>query len=184
MSLTLDQIPDADASIDAGRTGALTELTVAGNRRTVLRAAALGAVTVGALALSLVRGRKARAEAGPFGLRGWDRTDCRDAYPLGYDELGDTTGAYVNTYPACFGGAWRGTTYCDAGWHKNGTWSYGTVQADHVPISTLCGEITARNAWRWTTPDGRVYRCSDGLTTYWGGPNNGQTFLTICRSPG
>jgi hypothetical protein len=27
-----------------------------------------------------------------------------------------------------------------------------------------------------------VYRCSDGFTTFWGGGNSGQTFLTICRS--
>ena len=184
MALTFDQIPDADAAPapDTAPTAALTGLTVTGNRRTVLRAVALGAVTLGGLALSLGRGRTARAEAGPFGLKGWDRTDCRDGYPSGYPELGDTTGQYVNTYAACFGGDWRGSTYCDAGWHKNGTWMYGTVQADHVPISIACGDVTTKNAWKWTTPDGRTYRCSDGFTTYWGGPYDGQTFFTICRS--
>jgi hypothetical protein len=184
MSLTFDQIPDADAAPapDSVRTTALTGLTVSGNRRTVLRAMALGAVTVGALALSLVGRRKAAAEAGPFGLQGWDRNDCHDAYPSGYQELADTSGAYINTYAACFGGDWRGSTFCDAGWHKNGTWNEGSIQVDHVPVSTACGATTAKNAWKWTTPDGHVYRCSDGFSTYWGGPFNGQTFFTICRS--
>jgi len=148
----------------------------------VLRAATLGAVTIGTLALTWFGGRKARAETGPLGLQGWDRNDCRDAYPTGYGELADTTGEYVNTYAACFGGSWRGSTYCEAGWHKHGTWMYGTVQADHAPISVSCGTTTTKNAWKWTTPDGRTYRCSDGMTTYWGGPYNGQTYFTICRS--
>jgi hypothetical protein len=183
MSLTFDQIPDADtAPLGAGPTTALSGLTATGNRRTVLRAVALGAVTIGALALSLGRGRKARAEAGPLGLQGWDRTDCHDAYPSGYAEVGDTTGEYVNTYAACFGGSWRGSTYCEAGWHKHGTWTYGSIQADHMPTSLFCGDTTTKNAWKWTTPDGQTYRCSDGLTTYWGGQFTGQTYLTICRS--
>lgn len=183
MSLTFDQIPDADVTPSGAEpTAALSNLTVTGNRRVVLRAAALGAVTIGALALSLVRGRKARAEVGPFGLQGWDRTDCHDAYPSGYQELGDTTGEYVNTYAACFGGSWRGSTYCEAGWHKYGTWTYGSIQADHTPISVTCGTATTKNAWKWTTPDGHTYRCSDGMTTYWNGPLSGQTYLTICRS--
>jgi len=184
MSLTLDQIPDVEATAPPGSAPvtALTGLTVTGSRRTVLRAVALGAVTIGGLALSVMGGRKARAEPGPLGLRGWDRNDCRDAYPSGYAELGDTTGQYVNTYAACFGGAWRGSTFCEAGWHKHGTWTYGAVQADHMPVSIVCGETTTKNAWKWTTPDGRTYRCSDGLTTYWGGPYDGQTFFTICRA--
>jgi hypothetical protein len=183
MSLTFDQIPDYDqAPADAPGTTALTELPSRSGRRTVLRAAALGAVTIGTLALTWVGGRKARAETGPLGLQGWDRNDCHDAYPSGYGELGDTTGEYVNTYAACFGGSWRGSTYCEAGWHKHGTWMYGTVQADHAPISVACGTTTTKNAWKWTTPDGRTYRCSDGMTTYWGGPYNGQTYFTICRS--
>ena len=184
MSLTFDQIPDADAApaAGAGQPVALTGLAVSANRRTVLRAVALGAVTVGGLALSLLGRRKASAEAGPFGLQGWDRNDCRDAYPSGYQELGDTSGQYVNTYAACFGGSWRGSTFCNAGWHKNGTWTSGSTQVDSAPVSILCGDTTTKNAWKWTTPDGHTYRCSDGMSTYWGGPYNGQTFFTICRS--
>lgn len=184
MSLTFDQIPDVEAAPADGAapTTALSALTMLSNRRTVLRAAALGAVTIGTAALSLVRSRMARAETGPLGLQGWDRTDCRDAYPSGYEEVHDTTGQFVNTYAACFGGSFIGSTYCDAGWHKDGTWTYGSIQADHVPISIACGTTNSKNAWKWTTPDGRTYRCSDGMTTYWGGPYNGQTFFTICRS--
>ncbi|MGC9671157.1 hypothetical protein ACNTMW_32000 [Planosporangium sp. 12N6] len=185
MSLTFDQIPDHDRPPPgAAATSALEDLTVTGRRRTVLRAAALGAMTLGATALDwagILTTRGARAETGLYALQGWDRNDCRDAYPSGYDELGDTTGQYVGTYAACFGGTWRGSTYCDAGWHKYGTWYENGIQVDHVPISTACGAATPKNAWRWTTPDGRVYRCSDGFSTFWG-PYHGQTYLTICRS--
>jgi hypothetical protein len=181
VSLTFDQIPDLEtAPANATATSALSGLTVTGNRRTILRAATLGAVTIGAFVLNWTN--RARAETGPAGLQGWDRNDCHDAYPAGYEELGDTSGQYVNTYAACFGGTWRGSTYCEAGWHKNGAWDYGTVQADHVPISTACGATTTKNSWKWTTPDGHTYRCSDGYTTYWGGPYDGQTYFTICRA--
>jgi hypothetical protein len=184
VALRLEQIPDHDgAPPDAARPRvALTALPLAGRRRTVLKAMALGALTVGAAALGAFRGRAARAETGPFSLAGWDRTDCRDAYPSGYAESADTGGVYVNRYPACFGGSWRGSDFCDAGWHKYGTWNRNGVQVDHVPISSACGTVATKNAWRWTTPDGRVYRCSDGFSTYWGGPTSGQTFLTICRA--
>jgi hypothetical protein len=185
MSLTYDLIPDHDGPTPgAGRTGALRALPAA-PRRAVLRAAVLGAMTLGAAALDwtrLARRRPARAETGRFGLAGWDRTDCRDAYPDGYPQVGDTGGAYLNTYAACFGGSYRGSNYCDAGWHKYGTFTENGVRADHVPISTACGTTSTRNAWRWTTPDGVVYRCSDGFTTYYAGPVSGQTFLTICRA--
>jgi hypothetical protein len=186
MSLMLERIPDHDlAPAGAAPTGALRDLRVRGGRRTVLRAMALGALTIGATALDWAGAfgtRSARAETGPYALQGWDRNDCHDAYPSGYPEVSDTSGAYVNTYAACFGGSWRGSDFCDAGWHKNGTWVTGDVQADHVPISIACGAIATKNAWKWTTPDGVVYRCSDGFTTYWGGGYSGQTYLTICRS--
>jgi hypothetical protein len=186
VTLTFEQIPDHDQPPPgASRTTALAELTVTGGRRTVLRAMALGAMTVGATALSWSGAfgtRKAAAETGPYALQGWDRNDCHDAYPTGYDELPDTSGLYTNTYAACFGGTWLGSTYCSAGWHKYGTYNEGGIQADHLPISTACGVITTKNAWRWTTPDKKVYRCSDGYTTLWGGGYTGQTYLTICRA--
>jgi hypothetical protein len=188
--LTFEQIPDHDETVPgatrSAKTAALKDLRVTGGRRTVLRAMALGAMTVGAAALDwagVFGTRSARAETGRYGLQGWDRNDCHDAYPTGYQELGDTNGGYVNRYAACFGGSYRGSTYCDGGWHKYGTWTEpGGVQADHTPISTACGTVTTKNAWRWTTPDRVVYRCSDGYTTFWGGGFNGQTYLTICRS--
>src|SRR2546423_11536741 len=140
MSLTFDQIPDADDTPPgAGPTTALTGLGVTGNRRTVLRAAALGAVTIGALALSLVRGRNARAETGPLGLQGWDRTDCHDAYPSGYAEVGDTTGVYVNSYPACFGGSRRGRTFRGAGRPQDGGRARRALPGPHMPASLVRG---------------------------------------------
>jgi hypothetical protein len=188
--LSFAQIPNHDrppAAVPATPSTALRAMPLTGRRRTVLKGMALGALTLGAAALDwsgVFRGRPARAETGPFSLAGWDRNDCRDAYPSGYPESGDTSGGYVNTYPACFGGSWRGSNYCDAGWHKYGTWTENGIQVDHVPISSACGTVTTKNAWRWTTPDGHVYRCSDGFSTFWGGPNSGQTFLTICRASG
>lgn len=186
MSLRLVDIPEHDSSPPhAAPSTALGELAGTGARRTVLRAVLLSALTLGATALDWAGAwgaRRARAEIGRFGLLGWDRTDCRDGYPNGYAETPDTSGAYAHTYAACFGGSWRSSSYCEAGWHKHGTWQYGDVRADHVPISTACGETVTRNAWKWTTPDGVVYRCSDGYTTFWGGGHFGQTYLTICRS--
>lgn len=187
MALRLEQIPDREEAPPGGQpsggsmSSALAKLPLAGARRTVLKALALGALSFGAAALGVFRGRAARAETGPFSLAGWDRNDCHDAYPGGYAELGDTSGAYVNTYAACFGGSWRGSDFCEAGWHKYGTWTENGIQVDHVPISTACGTLTTKNAWRWTTPDGHTYRCSDGFSTYWGGAG-GQTYLTICRA--
>jgi hypothetical protein len=187
MSLAFEQIPDhGEAPPGAAKTTALKDLLVSTSRRTVLKAIALGAATIGASVLelggSVLSARSAWAETGPFGLHGWDQTHCLDAYPSGYNEVGDTSGLYVNTYAACFGGSFRGSDYCAAGWHKYGTYTQNDIQVDHVPISTACGTLTTKNSWRWTTPDGQVYRCSDGFSTYWGGGMNGVTFLTICRS--
>jgi hypothetical protein len=185
MTLTLDSIPDHDtAPSGSSRTNVLKDLNPAPGRRAVLRAMALGAATLGAVTLNWTTGlgsRKAQAETGPGGLQGWDRNDCLDAYPSGYSEVPDTNGLYMNTYAACFGGTWRGSNYCNAGWHKHGTWYYGVIRGDHVPTSSYCGTSSVKNAWRWTTPDGIWYRCSDGFSTFYGGGYNGQTYLTICR---
>ncbi|MEU7786671.1 hypothetical protein [Amycolatopsis sp. NPDC049159] len=186
MALELARIPELDrAEPDAGRTRAGSKLPGTTARRTFLRAVALGVLTIGATALDwsgLSRLRRANAETGPDGMQGWDRNDCRDAYATGYPELLDTSGTYVNTYAACFGGYWRGSTYCEAGWHKYGTWNENGVQVDHQPLSNTCGQTIAKNAWRWTTPDKKVYRCSDGFSTFWGDGSTGQTYLTICRA--
>ncbi|WP_018680409.1 hypothetical protein [Actinokineospora enzanensis] len=182
MALALDRIPDHEspAGGTVERTQALTGLGSTGRRRTVLKAIALGAVTLGSTVLAFPR--RARAETGPNALTGWDRTDCHDAYPIGYPEEPDTSGEFVNAYATCIGGAWRGSDFCEAGWHKYGTYVEGDVQVDHQPIATACGTTSTKNSWRWTTPDGKVYRCSDGFSTYWGGGNNGYTYLTICRA--
>ncbi|GLZ42852.1 hypothetical protein [Actinokineospora sp. NBRC 105648] len=190
MALTFDQIPDHEVQdrelqnrgAAPGRATALRDLGSTGRRRTVLKAITLGALTIGSSALLL--GRRARAETGPNALRGWDRNDCRDAYPAGgYPEDADTSGQYVNTYAACYGGSWRGSDFCAGGWHKYGTTTEGDLQVDHMPVSTACGTTTTKNAWRWTTPDGKVFRCSDGFSTYWGAGQSGNTYLTICRAP-
>ncbi|PPK67194.1 hypothetical protein V5P93_003532 [Actinokineospora auranticolor] len=178
MALTLDRIPDHESG--TGRTGVLKDFKGPRRRRTVLRAIALGAATIGSATLALPR--RARAETGPNALQGWDRTDCRDGYPSGYDQDPDTGGEFVNAYAACVGGAWRSSDFCEAGWHKYGTELVGDVQVDHMPVSTTCGTTSMKNAWRWTTPDGKVYRCSDGFSTYWGADQSGFTYLTICRS--
>ncbi|MEU5696211.1 hypothetical protein [Actinosynnema sp. NPDC020468] len=177
MSLAFDLIPDHDAG--SGRSAALRDFKPVGRRRTVLKAVALGALTIGSSVLTWPG--RARAETGPNALQGWDRTDCRDAYPNGYDQDPDTSGQYVGTYAACYAGSWRSSDFCVAGWHKYGTVNDGDVQVDHTPISTACGTVTTKNAWRWATPDGKVYRCSDGFSTYWV-DGAGNTYLTICRA--
>ena len=180
MLQTLTQIPEYDqAPANAQPTGALKDLKVSGGRRTVLRAAALGAMTIGAAALDWGGAfgiKNAKAETGPAGMWGWDRNDCLDAYPSGYNEVADTNGYYIGT-AACFGGTWRGSNYCFSGWHKNGTYFYGAIQGNSVPVYSSC---SGRNAWRWTV-NGLWYRCSDGNTTFYGGGYTGQTYFTICR---
>jgi hypothetical protein len=183
MSSMLANIPSRDeAPAGAARTEALSGFTSPPTRRVVLRAMTLGALTVGAVVADwssrLVPG--ARAETGPNGLTGWDRNDCRDAYPNGYNEVRDNVGAYINSAAACFGGSYRGSTYCASGWHRRGTVRDAPVTYTYTPISTACGTTTKKNAWRWTTPNGLWWRCSDGHTTVSaGGTSN--TYLTICR---
>nr|MDQ3579895.1 hypothetical protein [Actinomycetota bacterium] len=106
MALAFDLIPEHDRDHDhgAGRTTALRDLKPTGRRRTVLKAITLGALTIGSAAMVLPG--RAKAETGPNALSGWDRNDCRDAYPGGYPEDSDTGGEFVNTYAACYGGAW------------------------------------------------------------------------------
>lgn len=190
MTLNLDSIPYADDADARGggreRTRALTDLGALAQRRTVLKGVALAGATIGATALgwSPVAGaRRAFAESSPTGLIGWDANDCRDAYPNGYNEQRDTTGAYVNEPGACFGGNEMGSTLCDStGWHRADTvrvnWS--TTHA-YRPISTACGATTTKNAWKWTV-NGVTYRCSDGTKSarYYGW--NWYTYLTICRA--
>src|SRR6185436_12415887 len=100
MSSMLDSIPLRDeAEPGAPKTSALSGFRFRANRRVVLRAMTLGALTVGAVvgdwSTRLLPGGVARAETGPGGLLGWDRNDCKDAYPNGYPEQPDTEGAYV-----------------------------------------------------------------------------------------
>ncbi|MBP2474638.1 hypothetical protein JOF53_003510 [Crossiella equi] len=174
MTLRLDTIPDAgQAPPGAEPTRGLSALRQPATRRGVLRGITLSALTVGGLSLTW-RPRAARAETGPGGLPGWDRNDCRDAYPRGYPESPDTGGAYAGQPGACFGGNFRSSEYCRYGWHRGD--STGDIQ--YTTVSSSC---SGKNAWKWTTPDGRVYRCSDGTTTI---TRHGTTnsYFTICRA--
>ncbi|MEU6024986.1 hypothetical protein ACGFIK_09820 [Micromonospora sp. NPDC048871] len=183
MALTLDQIPDLSvAPPNAPRSRALTELRVKPQRRTVLRGIAFSAFAVGGFVASTTArfASPAHAETGPGGLTGWDRNDCKDAYPNGYSEQKDNVGAYTSRAGACFGGVYRGSTYCASGWHRSGTVRDAPVVYYYKPVSNACGTTTKKNAWRWTTPDGVWWRCSDGNTTVSaGGTSN--TYFTICR---
>jgi hypothetical protein len=193
MSLTLEQIPRADAPSDeTPPTAALTGVALPTRRRTVLRAITLGALTAGAMAADwsgrLLPHRPAFAasfESGPGGLVGWSNpaNGCAEPYPnrstyynfqkTGYDEQADTSGSYTSYQAACFGGNFRSSGYCTSGWHKNGLIN-GQV---YTPISTTCGFTQQKNAWRWRTSDGNTWRCSDGHTT--SGTN---VYFTICRA--
>ncbi len=184
--LTFDLIPSKDASPKQSRDRhtSLTALPGSYRRRTVVRGMVLGAATLGTL-VATSAGRlapAARAETGPGGLTGWDRSDCKDAYPNGYAEQTDNVGAWTAWAGACFGGNYRGSTYCTSvsGWHKSGTVYDAPVTYYYKPISTACGTTTKKNAWRWTVSS-YVWRCSDGNTTVSSGGTS-HTYFTICRA--
>ncbi|MCK2238376.1 MULTISPECIES: hypothetical protein [unclassified Crossiella] len=175
MTLRLDLIPHADVLPEGGysSTGGLRALRTPASRRGVLRGVALSALTLGTLSLTWGN-RSAQAETGPGGLEGWDRNDCKDAYPQGYQEDKDTGGQFRNAAGACFGGEFRSSEYCANGWHRSGTFGAEV----YATVSSSC---SGKNAWKWRTPDGRVYRCSDGnLTVTRSGTTN--TYFTICRA--
>lgn len=187
MTLHLDQIPDVDDAVNPNPapTSALRLLDTNAHRRTVLRSIGLAGAAAGAAVLGWAPGcRAARAETSPTGLIGWDRNDCRDAYPNGYNEGRDTTGDFVNEPGACYGGRVMGSTLCDAsGWHRSDTtgggWRSGSTS--YRPISTTCGTSNPKNAWRWTVND-VTYRCSDGVTTVSQSWWNRYSYLSICRA--
>ncbi len=192
MTLDLTTIPDVDAGNEPGATGkklepteALTGLGALAKRRTVLRGVALAGASIGASALTWGQAGTptAHAETSPTGLTGWDRNDCRDAYPNGYNEMRDNTGIYTNEPGACFGGSYVGSTLCDStGWHRADSQRISWSRTNsYRPISTACGATTTKNAWRWTV-NGVTYRCSDGIMSvkYFG--STWYTYLTICRA--
>jgi hypothetical protein len=193
MTLEIRAIPFADDEPpDAAPTRVLTGLVAPRPRRSFLKAMAYGALTFGAAALAvpfLGRARQARAEANGV-LSGYDNPRCADAYPGGYDERSDTHGMYKNEQAACFGGRYMGWPWCTSdGWHRSDKrvpsappgWLW-----ECWPVSGVCGKkADNKNAWRWTTPDNKVWRCSDGNSKVtrdvwwdsWHGP-----YLSICRA--
>jgi len=180
MTSQLAEIPLADQSHDGElrKTAALSGLKTPASRRSVLRGVAASALTVGALSLTWGNSGRAFAdETSPDGRVGWDETDCKGAYPEGYDEEPDASGQFKTAQAACFGGV-ISSDYCDAttGWHRADTSSDG--QTKYTPDPSRCSE---KASWQWKTPDGKVYRCSDGTTTV---TANGQTqnIDTICRA--
>jgi hypothetical protein len=195
MTLDLDAIPYTDHPPDgAGSTRALSALAIPRRRRTVLKAMVYTGLTIGATALAvpfLGRTRPALAETSPGGgLEGWDDNDCTVSYPGGgYPERDDSHGIYMPPeQPACFGSTWIGWNWCNAaGWHRSGTnipsappgWQW-----ECRPISTACGRNAKKNAWRWTTPNGKIWRCSDGRSRVRrvGDACWSAEFLTICRA--
>lgn len=175
MALEFESIPEISPDDRDDRTAAptetLRELPARPSRRSALRAVAVAAVGLGAAALALswpTRTRRAYAETGRGGLLGFNDARCRDSYPSGYRERADSGGAYTsrNGYAAaCTGGTYISNGYCLFGWHRN-------------PRSDRCGPVgNRRNAWRWTTPDGKVFRCSDGNWVI-----SGRSYFTVCRA--
>jgi len=184
MPLTLADIPDHfEAPAGAAPTRALRDVSQRpARRRSVIRGIALGALTVGASVATfatLDRRSVARAETGPGGLLGWDRNDCRDAFANGYTEQRDNVGAYTGRQAACYGGNYMGSIYCKSGWHRSDTVHAGPSSTYYRTRPYSCSD---RNAWRWTTPDGSRWRCSDGTTTIVGGSSS-LLYYTTCRAP-
>jgi hypothetical protein len=180
MTRQLDEIPLVDQKYDGEvrPTTALRGMKLTATRRSVIRGIGLSALTVGTLSLTWGAWR-GMAETGPGGLPGWDRNDCKDAYPDGYEEQPDTDGEFKNSPAACFGGELISSEFCANGWYRADETREGDTTRKYGPVSTDCGE--SKNAWRWTTPDGKVYRCSDGNMTV---TANGQTntVFSICRA--
>ncbi|MGP3924116.1 MULTISPECIES: hypothetical protein [unclassified Streptomyces] len=183
MTSHLAEIPLVNRNDDGDLqpTTALRGLKKPASRRSVLRGMAASALTVGALSLTWGNSGRAFAEESPGGLTGWDRNDCKDAYPSGYDEQADEGGQFKDAPGACFGGP-VSSDYCDAnGWYRADEVTEGDKVTKYAPVSTMCGESEQKNAWKWTTPDGKAYRCSDGeMTVTAGGETN--TVFSICRA--
>lgn len=168
-------------------TAALSALKAPRHRRGFLRAVGYAGLTVGAAALAapfLGRPSPARAES-HAGLQGHDGDNCTPAYPNGYNAQNDTDGIYVNSGAACFGGSYMGWNWCCSwGWHRS-DWerSVDNQWCWHMsPRSDTCGS-PRKNAWRWSTSDGRVWRCSDGNSVVYK-VSNGRAYgpyLSICR---
>ncbi|MFD5390115.1 hypothetical protein [Streptomyces sp. NPDC056669] len=183
MTSQLADIPLVNQSHDGELrpTAALRALKKPASRRSVLRGVAASALTVGALSLTWGNSGRAFAEESPSGLAGWDRNDCKDAYPNGYEEQPDVGGQFKNAAGACFGGP-ISSDYCDAdGWFRTGTGKEDGVDYTYEPTSSACGEGETKNAWKWTTPDGKVYRCSDGYR-WVTAEGQGAGILSMCRA--
>lgn len=185
MKLRLDDIVDADrAPANPQPTSVLSEIAAPRHRRSFLKAVGYAGLTLGATALALPFAGKTKvawAETGPGGLKGHD--GCGG---INYTPQSDTHGIYVSAQPACYGGSYRGWNWCSsAGWHRS-TWARS---ADNkwcwhmTPRSDVCGS-PARNAWRWTTSDGKTWRCSDGNSLVFRVSDNKcfGPYLTICRA--
>lgn len=185
MTSQLADIPLVNQSYDGELrpTAALRGLKQPASRRSVLRGVALSALTVGALSLTWGNSGRAMAETGPNGLAGWDRNDCKDAYPSGgYDEEQDAGGEFKGAPAACYGGV-ISSEYCDAnGWYRSDEQREGDKVTKYAPVSTSCGENETKNAWKWTTPDGKAYRCSDGTMTVTVAGEETENVFSICRA--
>jgi hypothetical protein len=120
------------------------------NRRTVLRA-----LFVGAAAATLVpfdwyftRREASAAAAG-------NKSEYGTCKPASYDE--EANNWHEGGEAVCYGGWKRGSFPCDAGYHREGTYSDAGVDYESTRLATNCH---GRNAWRW-----KSYRCSDAVTT-------------------
>jgi hypothetical protein len=120
---------------------------------------------------------------GPAGLTSWPACGGVDYVPDS-----DTSGAYQSWQPACNGGDYRSSVYCDAnGWHRRDTVTIDpNTYVDYDAVTTRCwGGSASRNAWHWDAskdPGGtkKTFRCSDGnmIIHDTGGAH---TYHTVCR---
>ncbi|MEV5778502.1 hypothetical protein AB0L49_46130 [Streptomyces antimycoticus] len=181
MTSQLAEIPLIDQSYDGEPqpTAVLRGLKKPTSRRSVLRGVAASALTVGALSLTWGHSGRAFAEEGPAGLMGWDRNDCQDAYPGGYDEERDADGEFKDAPGACFGGV-ISSKYCDGnGWYRADQETRDGGVHKYTPDPTMC---SGKHSWKWKTPDGKVYRCSDGTETVTANGGEQQVVFSMCRA--
>ncbi|MFI6321044.1 hypothetical protein ACIBG8_26140 [Nonomuraea sp. NPDC050556] len=166
--MRLDAIPSAETAPEGAIPSRVRSLIPDAplSRRTLMRGLLVGAIAATLVPFEWMLSRRA-ANAGPTSE--WTASNCRDAYPGGYDE--EPNNWWWGGPAACFGGYRIGSYPCSGGYHFEGWRGYD----DEGYTSNRATTCSNRNAWRWTA--GSTYRCSDAHTyTAW---NNGDNLYGV-----
>ncbi|MBC6463956.1 hypothetical protein [Actinomadura alba] len=83
----------------------------------------------------------------------------------------------------CYGGWRRGGRPCNAeNRHWDGHFIYSSPWYEDIWSQRSTNYCNTRNAWRWSTPSGNTFRCSDAWThIYWDdGTNKAGLTIAVC----